>query len=237
MAPRRVACWFSAAILALSLPAAAGAQLAASVSAVSDYRLRGLSLNGGRAALSASLSFDHPSGIYAGASATGGDTRRFGAQFLNHTEYLGFSDRLGSRFAWDVGVSNTQVYSNVFRRFSGNYPEVYAGISSERFSARVFYSPAFIVSDLATVYFDLNGTLRVARRIRAFAHAGLLARVGGRADAVLPRTRHDLRAGVAAEFGRGEVQLAWTRSGAGSGYLDARRQARDALVVGATLFF
>lgn len=220
----------------LGLPDAAAAQLAASLSATSDYRLRGLSLNGGRPALTAAVAYDHASGVYAGASVTGGDTRSFGAQLLSHAEFLGYAARFETGTAWDVGVSNTQVFSNVYRRFSGNYVEFYGGLSSERFSARVYFSPAYFNARQQTVYVDLNATMRAARRLRVFGHGGVLVPVAG-AGAAVPRARYDLRFGGVAEFGRGEVQLAWIRSGADADYLSERRQARDALVIGASWFF
>lgn len=213
------------------------AQLAGSVSAATDVRIRGISLNGGRPALTLGLAYDHPSGVYFGASATAGDTRRFGTQFLSRSINLGYAARLSPRLAWEAGVIDTRVESNVFQRFKGGYTEAYVGLNSERLSARLFYTPRFFQRDVDAAYLDLNGNLRLSQRLRAFGHFGLLVPIGGRSGAVLPRTRHDLRLGTAIAFRRGEVQLAWVRSGAGTAYLGPRRQDADALILSATRHF
>lgn len=219
------------------MPVPAVAQVAGSVSIATDVRLRGISLNGGRPALSLGLAYDHPSGVYVGAAATAGDTRRFGAQFLNRTVNLGYAARLSSRLAWETGVIDTRVESNVFQRFNGGYTEAYVGLNSERFSGRVFYTPRFIRHGTAAAYIDLNGNVRLSPRVRVYGHFGLLVPLGERNDAVLPRARHDLRLGTAIALGRTEVQLAWVRSGAGAAFLAPRRQDPDALILTATRHF
>lgn len=215
----------------------AAAQLSASVSATSDFRLRGISVNGGGLALSGSVGWDHPSGVFAGAALTGGDTRRFGRQLLGHAAVLGYAGRLRPGLAWEAGVSNTHVFSNVYSRFSGNYVEAFAGISSDTLSARVWFSPDFIRPNLVTAYLDLNAAFRPVERLRLFGHGGLLVPLAGATPAVLPRGRYDLRLGGAAEFDRFEIQVAWVRSGAGEAFLTPRRQSADALQVGASWFF
>lgn len=221
-----------------SLSAApAAAQFAGSVSAATDVRIRGISLNGGRTALTLGLAYDHSSGVYVGAAATAGDTRRFGAQFLSRSINLGYAARLSPRFAWEAGVIDTRVESNVFQRFKGGYTEAYVGLNSERFSGRVFYTPRFFQHDVGAVYVDLNGNIRLSQRLRAFGHIGLLVPLGQRNGTVLPRARHDLRLGTALAFGRAEVQLAWVRSGAGTAYLGPRRQDPEALILSATRNF
>ena len=224
-------------LAALGVGHPASAQLSASLAAVSDYRIRGLSLNGGGIALTASAGYDHPSGIYAGAAVTAGDTRRYGRQYLGHVEYLGYSARFGRGLAWEAGVSNTHLDSNVFRRFSGHYPEVYAGISAEKLGVRVAYSPAYVLGNLDTLYCEVNGALRPVDRLRVFAHAGVFVPLSDVAPQVLPRARIDTRLGVAATIPRGELRLTWVHSGAGEAYLAPRHQSADALTVGATAFF
>jgi uncharacterized protein (TIGR02001 family) len=213
------------------------AQLAGSLAVASDVRLRGISLNGGRPALTASLAYDHLSGFYFGAAATAGDTRRFGTQFLNGIVNLGYAGRLSPGVAWEAGLVDTRVRSNVYQPFAGGYTEVYLGISSERLSARLFYTPGFFQRGLDAAYFDFNGSFRPLPRVRAFGHFGVLVPLADGSDVVLPRARYDMRLGAAAMVGRGEVQLAWVRSGAGAAFLEPRRQTADALVVGASWSF
>jgi uncharacterized protein (TIGR02001 family) len=218
-------------------PDRAMAQVAASLSVSSDVRLRGLSLNGGGPVATANLVYDHASGAYGGVSVTAGDTSRFGVQFLNLTSHVGYAGRLSRTLAVDVGVIDTRVNSNVYLPSSGRYTEAYVGLGTESVSARLFYTPSFFIKGLDAAYLDLNGNIRPLRWLRAFGHAGLLVPLGDYGEAVLPRARYDLRFGVVAELGRGELQLAWVHSGAGAAFLAPRRQTADALVVGASWFF
>lgn len=215
----------------------AAAQLAASLSATSDFRLRGISLNGGGAAVTASLAYDHASGLFGGVAATAGDTRRFGVQLLSRTAYIGYAGRLTRTLSGEFGIVDTNASSNVFRRFSGHYTEVYAGLGTERINTRIFYTPNFFAAGLHAAYLDVNATTRVRPRLRLFGHGGLLVPLGGPGQNILPRPRYDLRLGAAAERGRAEVQLAWVRSGAGRDYLGPRRQTANALIAGATWSF
>lgn len=217
--------------------APAYAQAAASISAVSDFRLRGLSLNAGRAAVSTTVTYDDDSGVYMGGSFTTGDTRRFGLRFLGHSEFIGYARRFGPSVSAEIGVSNTQSNSYVLSRFSGSYTEAYVGLSTERLSARVSYTPSFFRAGTGALYLDMNGNYRLRDNARVFGHLGILAPVGRGNPNILPRSRYDVRVGGALELGRGELQLAWVRSGADRGYLAERQQARDALVIGASWFF
>jgi uncharacterized protein (TIGR02001 family) len=221
-----------------ALSAAPGrAQLAGSLAVATDYRLRGLSLNGGGLAVTASLFHDRRDGIYAGASATVGDTRRFGPQFLSHVVNVGYAARIDERISWEAGFSRTQVHSNVFTRVSGNYAEFYGGLSTESASARLFVSRDFLASGLHTLYLDLNGTLSPAERLRLSGHFGLLVPLGAANAGVLPRARYDLRLAAAADLGRHDISVAFVRSGAGREFLAQRLQVRDAIVVGASWNF
>ncbi len=232
-----VVSYAAAALLCAALPGPAAAQVAASLSIASDVRLRGFSLNGGGAALTASLAYDDASGLYAGATATAGDTRRFGLQFLSRTANFGYARRLTRTLSSDVGIVDTYSNSNVYQRFSGHYTEVYAGLATEHVIARVFYTPSFFKRGLQAVYFDLNATVRASPHLRFFGHGGLLIPLVDRGDAVLPRARYDLRFGGAREIGRAEFQIAWVHSGADEYFLRQRQQTADALVAGATWAF
>jgi hypothetical protein len=215
----------------------AAAQLTAALSAASDVRWRGLSLNGGGLALSGEIAVDHGSGLFAGASVTGGDTRRFGAQFLAASAQLGAVKRISNGLAVEAGAAATVINSNVFLPFSGHSIEAFAGISGKHLSARLFLSPAYIVENLATAYLDVNGSLRATPQLRLVGHLGLFVPLSQRGAAPLPEARYDLLIGAARAIGPAELRLSWVRTGASAAYLEARRQARDALVVGAGVAF
>ena len=207
------------------------------MTAVSDFRLRGLSLNGGRPAISTTVAYDDDSGLYLGGALTSGDTRRFGIRFLGHNEFIGYARRLTPTLSGEIGVSNTQSNSYVSSRFSGSYTEGYLGLSTERLSVRFSYTPSFFERGTGALYVDVNGNHRLRDNARLFGHIGILTPVGRGNPNILPRSRYDTRIGAALEMRRGEIQLGWVRSGADRRYLKERRQARDALVVGASWFF
>lgn len=213
------------------------AQVSGSVTLVSDFRLRGLSLNDGNIAVAAEVAVDHPTGIYAGASVVAGDTSRFGKEVLNHTAYLGYVTAVDDQTTVDFGLSHTQVYSNVAVPFSGSYTEIYAGVSLRRTSVRVSVTPSFIEPGLRAAYIDVNRTIPVTQRLRLLAHVGLLIPLGGTDAPILPTSRFDTRVGVARQFTRGEVQLHWSHTSADAQFLSERLQQRDAIVASASWFF
>jgi hypothetical protein len=99
------------------------------------------------------------------------------------------------------------------------------------------YSPDYFGQGASTLYADLDGAYRPSRRWRLFGHVGVLTPIAVRTSYGSYRERYDLRAGAAAEFTRGEVQLALTSTGPGPAYPEGHSQDRAALVVAATFFF
>ena len=224
-------------VISLLLAAPAAAQLGISVSADSDYRLRGVSLSAGKPDLSLSVSYDHSSGFYGGASLIGIEGLHGGAQFLGSVEYIGYTARFDQTNALDVGVTNSNYRLDITRPYTLNYTEIYAGIVRDDFNAHIYYSPSYLGEAVGTVYLDLNGAVRPARHWRLFGHVGVLTPVNGWAGSGSRRESYDLRAGVAAEFRGGELRLAWTATSPDLDYPVGRKQGRAALVLGAALFF
>ena len=76
---------YALAAMALSLCLAFGeartahAQMSGSIGIQSDYRFRGISLTGRQPVVTLDLAYDHPSGLYAGASAIGANQDGFRA--------------------------------------------------------------------------------------------------------------------------------------------------------------
>lgn len=235
--PRR-AYTLSIAFAGVALCAAAGAQaqVAGSASIQSDYRYRGVSLTGGKPAVSLSIAYDHESGLYAGVSAFGAsgadNSVRFGA-----TGYFGYVARVSPSTAWDLGVTHSAYEVNAPQNSSFGYTEIYTGIVKDHFSVHLHYSPDYFGQGASTVYVDLDGAYRPSRRWRLFGHVGLLTPIAQPASSGSFRERYDLRAGAAAEFARGEVQLALTSTGPDLAYPEGHSQDRAALVVAATFFF
>lgn len=231
----RVVAGLLSAIASFASPAAA--QLAATVTVQSDFRLRGLSMNGGGPVLSGIVSYDHPSGLFAEASATGGDTRRFGSELLGYSARAGYSKRLTSRLAIDFGAAQTKLVWRVNRAFSGNYPELFVGLSGEQASVRVSYSPSYLVRGDAALYVEANGGFRIADPVRVTGHVGWLTPLSSPRGNFLPDARQDVSLAVVAALRQVDLQVSIVHSGAGARYLQPRGQSANALVVGASLHF
>lgn len=169
------------------------AQTAATFSFVSEYSLRGLSLSSGQAVPQLRIDQDSSDGWYWGAFGSRVALRASPASALA-IAYGGYARRLPSGLGWDAGVSRV-----VFLRDGrNNYLEVYAGISSDRASARLSLSPDYY-GEGRTAYAEVNGDWPLGERWRLTGHAGLLHWLQAYGGAA--RNRIDLRAGLAAEIG------------------------------------
>jgi uncharacterized protein (TIGR02001 family) len=200
------------AILAASA-GAARAQVAWNLAASSDYRYRGASWSDGRAAASLAVSYDHPSGLYAGARLVAGAPRHYGPKLVGAMEYAGFVARPAPRLAIDLGVINYQVttYRYPYGGRRADYQEVYVGLVGDNFNANLYYAPDYYRSGVRTLYADLGGGLPVTADLRVFGHVGMLAPVGGRRGPQARKTRYDLKAGAALALRDAELSVAWTR--------------------------
>src|SRR5258706_28496 len=143
-------------------PGQAGAEVAVSASVDTDYRFRGISLSDGHPALSASVSFDQPDGVFGGVTGIAVQTDHSGVQGLGYIGYLGYAHRMNAGGSWEVGVTNSQTSVYLYRRYSANYTEIYAGYSNGDLSAHVFYSPKYIGVEDDTIYAEVNGAFRPA---------------------------------------------------------------------------
>ena len=203
----------------------------------SDYRYRGRSVSDERPALTFNLSYDHRSGAYLGGNVTAGETRNDGVQALRYVTFAGYAVRPAAGPAFDVGVSNYHVADFRLRKRTFDYTEVYGGVLTDHLSFRLHYAPDYYESGAKTVYADLAGTLRPRPSVRLFAHAGMLARVGGRYSPGAPRRRYDFSAGVAKQFANCELSASWTRVDPPVSYANGEKEKRNALVLAASYFF
>ena len=193
----------TAACLGLGLVCAAGpacAQTSGSLSLVSEYAVRGISLSGGRPALQLRIDHDMADGWYVGGFASPAtldvDDRQAGLVL-----YGGRAGSLPSGLSWDAGLGRA-----VFlRSHEYDYTEFHAGIALDQASASLFVSPAYY-GNKPSAYLDLNAFHPLGERLRLTFHAGLLHRFGAYAG---PRDRADLRLGLASTFGDCTVQLGW----------------------------
>jgi uncharacterized protein (TIGR02001 family) len=238
MSPRQVSGRLAVLALAvLGLVTRAQAQVGLSAALESDDRLRGVSISNGDPVVSLNLAYDHASGFYGGVSATAVITRHAGWEMQGGVVYAGYAGRLSGQTSWDVGAINSTVSVYADNAYRYNYTEVYAGVTRNSLSAHLYYSPSYLGGGAPTLYGELNGAWRLARRWRLFAHGGVLTAVGQGAFTYSGRTQFDGRLGVAREFGRCEVHLAWTTTSARPELPPDSLQSRNAVVLGAAFNF
>jgi uncharacterized protein (TIGR02001 family) len=225
----------AAAACALAAPGLARAQAGVSVTAVSDFRLRGISLTDRRAALSFAFAADQADGLYYGATASVTDAGHEGVEFLGHTEYLGYAHRGARGPGIDVGVSRQDYRVYLERRYTVRYTQVYAGLIQDNLRAHIAWSPDYPRRGVDVVYADADAAVRPAEDWRLTAHVGLQDRLGGSYERDGPRRRVDVRAGVARQFAGSEVELSWVAvSPKPRQHPD---QGKSGLVLSASLFF
>jgi uncharacterized protein (TIGR02001 family) len=217
----------------LLVSSAAQAQFGGGIAIESDNRFRGVSLNDGRPDLRLSLSYDHDSGVFAGAAATQVEFMR-GRNALQLLGYAGYVARVSAGLGAELGVTSST--------FSGNtrydYSEVFAGVSNERWSMRAYYAPRYFGFDQATVYVELGANTVLTPRLRAFGHAGALMTLGGVPGEDGRRIRNDLRVGLGFSAAAAvDVQLAWVTATRGGPYVVEYGNRRSAFVLSAQFSF
>jgi uncharacterized protein (TIGR02001 family) len=208
------------------------AQVAGSVVVESDYRFRGVSLSGGDPTAHLNLSYDHPTGWYAGAGLASVEVEP-GPRRAALSGYAGYVRRIGAPGAWEVGA--------ILNRFAGasnyDYDEVFAGFTAERWTARVYLSPDYFGRGVRTMYAELNGAIPLTTALRGFAHVGALARLSGDTAAGIGPARYDARVGVALRVADVDVRLAWVDTSEGVPYVGAYAQRRSTIVLSAAYEF
>ncbi|MET0682276.1 MAG: TorF family putative porin [Casimicrobiaceae bacterium] len=150
----------------------AAAQLSGTLSAVSDYRYRGITFSDRRPAAQAGLTYDDPKGWYAGAF---GSTVRLAPPGRSSSNfqtiiYAGYAARLPSGMSVEAGGD----YS-MFAGTNGlNYGEVFVGGATENLNARIYYSPRYFGQSSKAVYGEINATQPLMDGVRLHLHAGFL---------------------------------------------------------------
>lgn len=183
---------------ALLFPAAAFAQVSMSATVMSDYRYRGLTLSDDRPALQGGLAWEHASGWFAGTMAT--STRIAGTSGLQWLSYVGHVTRLDSGLGLEAGAQHI-AFS---RSQAGSYQEVFAGIASEQWSARLYYQAPAMGAGGHGVYLEANGTRALGERVQLLGHLGW-----NRRPDTADRDRFDARIGIGMLLGDFAAQLAY----------------------------
>lgn len=194
-----------ACLCALAPPARAQADMdiSGSVALQSEYRYRGQNPGRGNAVPQLTVNVDGVAGWYLGgfvSAMTIGDAEGYKLQ-----GYAGYARRLQSGGSWEVGCSRityTQSHPN-------DFSECYAGLSFERGSTRIYYSPKYLGSPVKTVYGEVSAFYPVHPRFNLIAHVGVLYNLsGGYWPGTPTSSRVDARLGVGIPFGNWTVQIA-----------------------------
>lgn len=188
------------------------AQVSGSVTLVSDYRFRGVSLSDGQPALQLSLAWERDEGWYAGVF--GSNTRLYGRAGTQLLSYIGYVRRLRNGLSWEAGAE----YAAFSSHPGDAYPELYLGLASDRLSGRLYYARGYFGEGGAVLYAELNGAHALNERVRLLGHVGWLQRTDDvDAGHGAERRRLDARAGVGVTFGKFDWQLVRVTSEGGGG--------------------
>ncbi|MDB5963385.1 MAG: hypothetical protein JWP59_4679 [Massilia sp.] len=207
-------------VLLFGVAATAPCQTSADLTITSEYAARGMALDS-RPALQLRVEHDSDAGWYGGAFASpvALSNRRQGQL----TAYAGRARQLTSTLSWDAGVTRS-----VYLRDSHlNYHEIYAGLTHQRISARLFYSPAYY-GDERSLYLDLNGAYPLNDQLSVALHGGWLHLFGESGRNL------DVRLALAYDMGDYSLKAGWQLKG--HGYLHGSSRAR-ALSVSASRRF
>jgi len=224
--------------LALSTALAAGtsfAQVSGTASIVSDDRFRGVSLTSGQPAAQLEVTYDAPSGWYAGAFGSNAEFYPGDGQQAQGSGYVGYALRLQHGWSADAGAA----YTDFSKDSEWRYLEVHAGVSGEAASARLYYSPNYFGGSIHTLYAELNGSYGISERFRLIGHGGLLQAFSGATDQIGGTHPHaDFLAGVEVQIAPLRLQLGRVFSDrARSVYPVASNQAPGVLVARLSLSF
>lgn len=215
-----------AAVLLLCLADPARAQTSADLTLVSEYAVRGIALSS-QPTIQLRVDRDTDAGWYGGGFASRVTVNdRAQGQFI---VYAGRAQRLSSTMSWDVGVMR----SLFLRDAALNFHEFYAGLSLQRASVRVFYSPAYY-GQMQSAYLDVSSAYPLADHVSLAAHGGLLHAFGDDAHVYgsvyggsyerAARNRMDVRLLLAADAGDFSWQAGW--QGVWHAYVHGLRRAR-----------
>lgn len=227
------------AVLSISSCAAtpAFAQVSGSVDVESDYRLRGYSLSAGRPVATAQIGYDDDSGVYLNLSATG-EIGRDDPLFLGVQGNIGYARRLNATLSVDGGITRSQYRSPDRASPPHNYTEVYLGLASGPFSARVYYSPDYDPAAASSLYAEVEATFRPATNWRINGHLGSQIYLTTPTQYQAERAaRYDWRLGAARELGSFDLHAALSGGGPGKDYYYGRFHGKVALTAGASWSF
>jgi uncharacterized protein (TIGR02001 family) len=197
-----------AAVLLLASGAVAHAEVTGTVTAVSDYDFRGISLSATDPALQGSIDWAGESGFYLGAWASNID---YGDDVDGDVEidlYAGFASETEAGLGWDVGL--------VYYTYPGaddisDYPEIYGALSYKWFELKQWYSNDLSGSDEDGFYTEGNASFELPAGFGLNLHLGY--NYGDAFDSPDPAFKDseymDYAIGVAYTLSHFDLELKW----------------------------
>jgi uncharacterized protein (TIGR02001 family) len=163
-------------MLAAVLAATCGrahAQLSSTVTVVSDYEFRGVSLSQTDPALQASLDFEFATGVAIGTWASNLD---YGDDFDGSFEldfYASYTREISETTSWSAGVTAYTYPDSHAPLKIEPYLEGYVDITLGSFNAAQWYAGDYSGLGVDALYTELNYTFELPRNLSIAAHLGL----------------------------------------------------------------
>ena len=211
--------------------------MAGKLSLQSDYQVRGYSVSRGRPVGILDLSYDTASGVYLNGSAFGALPDGDNPGLLGMIGDIGYARRLSSALSVDGGVTRSEYVAVGAGGYHTGYTEVYAGLSTRRLSAHLYYSPDYFRAGSKTLYGDLSGNIGLVADVRLNAHIGMLTYLDWYRPAPLPKTQYDWRIGASRQFGAIDVHAALSGGGPSPQFYDGKPHSKTEFIVGAGYTF
>ncbi len=189
----------------LSIAGSVFAQLSGTVSVVSDYRYRGISLSDNAAAFQLGVAYDDLQGWYAGTFASTVTSATYGTRGVQSISFAGYSWRMPSGLSLEAGAD----YSAVTATPRYNYSEAYAGFAFQNVSGRLYFSPRYFGQDSSAVYGELNVAQPWLEHVRVLVHVGVLGSNANKRYGNPPGPLVDAAAGLEIDWEGFRVQLSW----------------------------
>lgn len=158
----------------VALAGAANADVSATVTAASDYDLRGISQSAQDPAIQASIDYSHGSGFYLGAWGSNVDFGPGSDPSVEIDLYGGFRKSLDSGLGLDVGGIYYTYHDGPEPGI--NYVEAYVGASYQWFSSKLYFSPDYgghaTSGSTEAWYLTGDATIPLPKDFSLLLHAG-----------------------------------------------------------------
>ena len=189
----------------LSISGSACGEVSGTISVVSDYRYRGISLSDNEPAAQVGIAYDGAQGWYLGGFVSTVESSIYSTSGVQAIGYGGYAWRMPSGLSLEAGAD----YSVVTAAPRYDYPEVYLGFAYQNLSGRVYYSPRYLGLDSSAVYGELNLAQPLAEHVRLLVHVGVLGSEAKTFYGTRSAPVFDFAIGGGIDWQGFNVQLSW----------------------------